>query len=1202
MRLKSLELSGYKTFASKTTFEFPDRITAIVGPNGSGKSNIVDALRWVLGEQSYSLLRGRKTVDMIFSGSENRSRSGMAATTVLFDNSVNWLPIEFSEVAITRRAYRDGQNEYLINGQKARLRDISELLGGAGLTDRTYTIVGQGLVDVALSLRADERRKLFEDAAGIGVYRSRRDEALRRLDITRRNLERVQDILTELRPRLQSLERQARRAQEFEQVKVDLQVMLREWYGYHWHRAQQELKISRQAARTQENNLEMVRRRQSDLSRVMKDLRDRSHLLRGKLNSWHRELSQLHTRREHISRELAVAEERQRALVDRQDSLNANLNRFEQEIRLHQERLHQSQIDVERLQSQVLEAQEELKISQQDLRNKEIERQIVETELQNVHRSLSQLNPQRIEHTTRKVDLETRIKNQDGVLEQARLELADSERSVKLASEQVEVGANELVKGEDDRKRAQLDLADIQVKIGQAEGDRKEKLELLSSQRTEAARIQAQIDVLEGAKESLAGYTDGARLLLEAAQKGHIAGIQGALSSQLDVSAEYETAITAALGEYVDGVLSGPEIDLEEVLKKLQDESVRASLLPLDSIVPPETIPPPQDPDCFGLAADLVKTSPELRPLVDILLGNVWVVRDRGKAIRLLKENSLGAGLRIVSLLGEVFRADGPISAGQGGMSGKIGHVRQHRELTEGLNKTRRKLAVLDTKLLEDQKRIDALQHEQSGLQNALTEARIKEEDLRREHQRLIGVVEEANRQRDWHASQLNTLQVEFQEITEAIRLASAEESRLGEEITRMEERQHALQDQLTSLTLDDYQTQVSHWVTQIAVGERAVLDARSRVEERQTVLAEVQKRFTETKTQLELISEEIASLKGQYTGLRAQESEVSEKIDSLQTLTHPAETELEYIERDQDNQQAAEEKARRELTISEHHYTQTQINLAKNQEALDALRHRIEEDFGLVAFEYEEEVVGPTPLPLGDMVEILPHVRTLSPGVEKAIRRQRAQLRRIGAINPEAQKEYQEVKERYEFTVSQIDDLQSAETDIDHVISELDKLMHQEFHKTFEAVASEFKGIFNRLFGGGSANLVLTNPDDLNETGVDIEARLPGRRTQELSLLSGGERSLTACALIFALLKVSPTPFCVLDEVDAMLDEANVNRFAVLLRELSQNTQFVIITHNRYTVQVADTIYGITMGRDSTSQVLGLRLDEVMEKVGGLS
>src|SRR5512135_885781 len=311
-RLKSLELHGYKTFASKINFEFPGKVTAIVGPNGSGKSNIADAIRWVLGEQSYSLLRGRKTEDMIFAGSEQRPRASMASATLIFDNSDGWLPIDFNEVAITRRAYRDGNNEYLVNGQRVRLKDVSELLAQSGLAERTYTIIGQGLVDAALALKAEERRRLFEEAAGIGLHRARREEALKRLETTGRNLERVQDILAELQPRLRSLERQAKRMQEYNQMKADLKRVLREWYGFHWHQAQAELVAAQLAARQHEEIFSKVQANQANLDQKITEYRRRINDFRDGLNRYHAELATLHQKREDLSRAQAVSSERMR--------------------------------------------------------------------------------------------------------------------------------------------------------------------------------------------------------------------------------------------------------------------------------------------------------------------------------------------------------------------------------------------------------------------------------------------------------------------------------------------------------------------------------------------------------------------------------------------------------------------------------------------------------------------------------------------------------------------------------------------------------------------------------------------------------------------------------------------------------------------------------------------------------------------------
>ena len=356
LRLKSLELVGYKTFASKTEFEFSDDVTVIVGPNGSGKSNIADALRWVLGEQSYALMRGRKTDDMIFAGSEGRARAGMAAATVTFDNSDGWLPIDFSEVSITRRAYRDGRNDYMINGQRVRLMDVTELLSKSGLAERTYTIIGQGLVDTALSLKAEERRRLFEEAAGIGLYRKRKQQALRRLDQTKRNLERVGDILAELAPRLRSLSRQAKRAEDYAALRSELQAVLREWYGFHWHRAQRELLDARGQANQQEQALEKARTEHAAADGELTALRDQINGLRARLGSWHRELAELHSKREETSRDLAVSDERQRALLERQTRITAEVGRLEDGLAVEQERFNRAQARLDTVQDELDDA------------------------------------------------------------------------------------------------------------------------------------------------------------------------------------------------------------------------------------------------------------------------------------------------------------------------------------------------------------------------------------------------------------------------------------------------------------------------------------------------------------------------------------------------------------------------------------------------------------------------------------------------------------------------------------------------------------------------------------------------------------------------------------------------------------------------------------------------------------------------------
>jgi chromosome segregation protein len=403
----------------------------------------------------------------------------------------------------------------------------------------------------------------------------------------------------------------------------------------------------------------------------------------------------------------------------------------------------------------------------------------------------------------------------------------------------------------------------------------------------------------------------------------------------------------------------------------------------------------------------------------------------------------------------------------------------------------------------------------------------------------------------------------------------------------------------VSEITLDEYTTEVNYWRTRLEVIKGGLDSSKKRSLELKNGLTSLLNSRQVLEARLKTLNNAREEINLEREKLKEIEIEVSNQIDRLNELIKPAESNLHDFETDMVELDKREQNARQTLVVVETHSSQVRNGLARRQEALDSLRRRIEEDFGLVQFEYVEDISGPTPLPLEGMVEQLPKIAILGPEIEESIKRQRAQLRRIGPVNPENLTEYNEVHQRYLFLTEQVEDLEAAETDVRKIIQELDLLMQKEFQNTFEQVAIIFKEYFTRLFGGGSARLILSNPDDLTDTGVDIEAKLPGRRTQGLSLLSGGERSLTAVALVFALLKVSPTPFCLLDEVDAMLDEANVHRFRDLLNELSRVTQFVVVTHNRNTVQAAEFIYGVTLGRDLASQVLSLRLDEVSKVVG---
>ncbi len=1195
LRLKSLELQGYKTFASRSVFEFASGITAIVGPNGSGKSNIADSLRWVLGEQSYSLLRGKKTEDMIFSGSEQRARAGLAQATITFDNSTNWLPVDFSEVEMSRIAHRDGRNEYLLNGQHVRLREMNELLAQAGLSERTYTILGQGLVDASLALKADDRRRLFEEAAGVGMYRARRDEALKRLESTERNLERVLDIMAELEPRLKSLERQAKRAIDFSRVQADLKVILRDWYGYHWHRAQRDLTDVRESMRGQEARVNEAREIHEKTQQQYNAFRERLSGLRAQLNNWHRQSAELHNQRESISRELAVFEERRRALTAAQASIMSDQEHAMDELYLARERYAEAEQEAAKIQAEYEEAQSQLANAQDALQSRQQERGALEEQLALTRSQIENLSQQRAENNARLDELKSRIEAQQQKIEQTKSTITSASRATANAKELYDSAHKARADATLNLQNAEDFVLGKKSEVDTLERARREALEKRANEEAEHSRLKAQIEVLEQSEQSLAGYAEGARYLLDAARHAsqNLTGARGALSSILDVPADLEIAIAAALGDTLDAVLLDSS-QLEEAMQLLESENAgRAALLPLDDRQQ-NSLANPNDIDCLGVASDLVKAPDEYRNAVQLMLGQTLIVRNRSTARRLIQD--LPTHARVVTLRGEVFRGDGLVIAGKTASSSTLSRPRQKREFESTLSGLIARLAESNDSVERLSNELAQAQRELAQADSDAREARVSLGEIQETEQQAGLESESMSRQLEWQKSQLIQLETEAQESASSQQKIIESQADVENKSAEAQAQLKDVSAKLAEVSADELQEQASYWSTRAAVAEQSVAGANAKKDERVKEITRLDARRVELSARLQETENSLNSLDTDKAGLRERENALHGQIDEMRVLIEPAEKDLETAEQEEVRLQESEANAQRTFGNTERLYGQIQLEQTRKQEALDNLRQKIMDDFGLVMFEYAADVSGPVPLPLEGMVEQLPVITELDPKLEEQLSHHRGQIRRMGPINPDAKTEYDQESERYEFMRSQIEDLRKAEADLKQVVSELDDITKQEFSRTFDLVDKQFRETFVRLFGGGSARLALTDPENLVDTGIEIEARLPGRREQGLALLSGGERSLTAIALVFALLKVSPTPVCVMDEVDAMLDEANVGRFRDLLVDLSKDTQFIIITHNRNTVQAADVIYGITMGRDSASQVISLRLDQVTD------
>ncbi len=1182
MKLKHLSLQGYKTFATRTDFIFEDAITAIVGPNGSGKSNVADAVRWVLGEQSYSTLRGKKTIDMIFAGSKTRARAGMAQAVLTLDNSGGWLPIDYAEVEICRRAYRSGENEYLLNGQKVRLMDINDLLARAGLAEQTYTIIGQGLIDQALSLKADERRALFEEAAGISHYKARRTTSLRKLQDTQHNLERVYDILSELRPRLNSLRRQAERAQTYAQLETDLRGLLRIWYGYQWEAAKKGLRARRQQAAESESGWQGARekllRKQDEIEQLregLHDLEERHQTLQRERESvredWERarrEVAILRERQRALERQLAETAEDLPALEAQRAAAESELEGASAELRTVQLNLESQQLELNRFESAFQQKQTAIDEARQRVASLEARIRDGQTAIARIQGQLNQLAERLVEREasgsdeTGTSDLQTEIDRLSAALEvaHAAVEALETERGAR----------------QDERRELERQIGDGRREIEQ------ERRQLHQAQ-NQLARLQTRTEMLEHLRQKEAPEIDGVPLL-------------GRLAQILTIPSDWQTPLEIALQSRLATQIVPDEKALWQLIGRRSPKQTLAAVS-LDRLRAENPRPAGLDnqPGFVGLAHEIVSCPAEFRQVAATLLDHLVLVQDGATALHLAGE--LPNGYTAVSLDGIVAHASGLVELPRlDGRQGIMAQEEAWRQAAAELAAEKAAIERQDSRLAGRQEalkalfeRLEAVNRERHRLGQQAEEAARRVTAAQRELDRAAQRQAIFQQQAEQRLAETARLQERRQQWQNEIAAGRDEQIRLEAELDQAREA-------LASLPVGEAEQQRQTLSQQIAAVRSLVDGRRAIADSRRATLQQIDQQLVRLRGRRDEWSRQLGELalgeeEGKLQDLQRRMDEISADLDPLRADMRARQIDLRRLE--------GEAAAAQKITHDhESRYTQSRIALTQQETTIENLKERIRQDLGLVALRYDEEQTGDTPLPLTEVIDQLPAVEELPEDLEDSIQKFRGQLSRIGAINPEAPAEFEEVQTRYDFMIQQVEDLEQTEKQLRQVIAELDEMTSRAFAETVEKVNTVFGKMFTRLFGGGSAHLLLTDPDDLTITGVDIVAQLPGRRPQGLALLSGGERSLTASALIFALLKVAPTPFCVMDEVDAALDEANINRFREVLSELSEKTQFIVITHNRGTVQAAQAIYGITMGTDSTSQVISVKPEEYITQV----
>ncbi|MCD6356187.1 MAG: chromosome segregation protein SMC [Anaerolineaceae bacterium] len=1193
--LTSLELQGYKTFSSKTDFKFPAQLTAIVGPNGSGKSNIADAVRWVLGEQAYSLLRGKKTVDMIFSGSEQRPRASMAAVSITFNNESGWLPIDFTEVKIMRRAYRNGENEYLINNQRVRLKEINELLSSSGLAERNYTIIGQGLVDSALSLKPEDRRSFFEEAAGIKLYRSRRNEANQKLDKTFRNVERVNDILNELRPRIHSLEKQRDKVKKYLQIDADLKLLLKDWYGYHWHHTQKALKQAVAFNVEQQKNLDSCREVQQKLESDLKNAQESLKRKRKKLADLQFILSDLRVKKEENTRRLVVLEEREKTQKLRIQDLEKLWDEAKENGFLLKKEISEiiSQSEKDYLFYETIK--KNLNNSQESLQKRVEQRSENNTSIYNIE---SELNVQKQEE----LKLSALI---DGLNHQISVQVSDAEQIKSF-----------IARDQEDYKKVAEDLKDVESKIEKLEREsesiKSTKLSLSKeldtirnsieqhSNRTSKlehtlSKLKSDYSLLDEAEKALAGFSSGAKGIIDAYREGKLNGNFSLLLEHINVPEEYERAIAAALGAAIEGVVVNSDSEADIVLEYINKRNVPRTILVLNKKKQNQKSIR-NFRGSYLIAADIVAGDKDAFPLIQNLLSHTLIVNDFYQAKELLLE--LPIGYQVVTKRGEILSTDYTITAGKELRARSFTRKRKKDAIRLEITKVENNYEEMKNSLLSLENRKQELQKQFSEQIKKSDELNSSLNELNLNLYKLEIEQEQRKKQLESKQARLDELQKEIGDEKADIELLAVKKHTLEVQIREKSEKIEKLYIGLKELPVEELRTKLIDLTSKYAVAEKIIESNKNRKEEKEHLLSAYQETIDQGLSRITEMREQLNEIAAESAKVKALHKNILERTDALIAKIKPIEKEVENEITNQSKFLEEVDNSRKKYAIAERLKMQSQMQVEKLKDKLAFYQKKIGEDFGIIIENDENDLYGPKPLPIEGIVASLPLIKELPKGLADQIAQKKALLRRIGPVNPNVREEYREVNNRYQFLSEQLNDLKDAEKDLRGIINELDTLMEKEFLKTFTQVEIEFEKIFTQLFNGGKAKLIIEDEENILDSGIEIEATLPGRRKQELALLSGGERSLTAVALIFALIKISPTPFCIMDEVDAMLDESNVMRFGELLRELSETTQLIIITHNRNTVQLADVIYGVTMGKDSVSQVISLKLDELTDEM----
>ena len=1180
MYLKRLEMQGFKSFADKTILEFMPGITSVIGPNGSGKSNISDAIRWILGEQSMKSLRGTKTQDIIFAGTQNRKSLGFAEASLIFDNTDGTLPIEYSEVTVTRKIYRSGETGYYINKVPCRLKDIVELFMDTGIGRDGYSIIGQGKIDEILSNKSEDRRHIFEEAAGIVKYRTRKEETEKKLEQTKLNLLRINDILTEIEGNLEPLQMQSDKAKKYLNLKEELKNIEVGLFIYNIEKYKQSLEELVKDEEIMNSTLNQEEGKLEKIKILKEELKDRIDEITTQIENMQNIGFESQKEIEKLNSNINVAEAKIASNTENIETYKKEITELEEKIKNLKEEIEQKQTKKDNLKENKEKFENELKIKEEEL--KKLTEKLSSKEIE-----IEKLKKQVEENTDKKYELQSEISMQTANLEnlEKRQKQLEQEISNNISElDRTRMKKEDIAKGfyeiENNRNKVLKSIEEIDNKKQEINNKIKEFDIQIANNTNEMRMKQSRYNFLVETEKEKEGYIKSVKSLLTDCEKIKELGkgMHGVLANIISVPTEYETAIEMCLGASLQNIVTDTEEDAKKLVEHLRKNNLgRASFLPISSVRGKkiENIKGKKV-GVVGIASDLISCDKKYEQIILNLLGRTVIVDNMQNAINLAKENNYS--FRIITIEGDIINPSGAITGGS--VTKKTVNILGRSREIESLEKEIKKLKEKIEKLEKDKEQYESSSEDVIEDVQSL-EKQLQEIDITyaTEKQRVV-LIDENIEQIQKRIEKLKDEKERAEENKNTIKISKEENEKLIENINKQNEDNQKIIDEFSNANKDSqkYIDDLNFDITNLKISVSSFNESEVSIEEMTEMInkeIETHTRNAENKkVQIEnanlennKLKEEIANTKQEIEKVKLQVENSGENIEKLKQ---------ERIEQNEKLSKKEDEQTEQFKTIEElkAQITKMEVKKTKTEEDITEVINKMWEEYEL------------TPNNAGNYQK--PENVALT---QRKVNILRTDIKELGSVNVDSIEEYKNLKDRYDFMCEQRLDLEDTMAKLRKVIQEMTETMKKQFKEKFEVINKNFGEVFKELFGGGMAEVILTDEENILECGIDITVQPPGKKLQNMTLLSGGEKAFTAIALLFAILKINPAPFCVLDEIEAALDDVNVYRYAEYLKKFAKETQFLIITHRKGTMEVADTVYGVTMEEKGISKLLSMKL-----------